>query len=220
MHCGDLACCLLASFSSLCCYITSVCCSLWLPNKLCAFEFSEQYLLLNVEIFMGVQFCIIDQINTLDNTLDVSQNLSQLSNMITNVIVRHLKHPVGTENKRGSPRFAVGEVETRKWRTTCLIPCRSPGSSLSGDWGRRLETGKYFDVAFEGAQAANWHEHSGTPSDSLASQGWCWQCCCRLCWCYLETNNTTFICLVSRSPGREGRLPRHRLIPTSLLSWN
>lgn len=58
---------------------------------------------------------------------------------------------------------------------------------------RSLEIGKYFDVDFEEAQAANWHPHSGTPRYSLASQGWCWQCCCGLCWCYLETKKCFFL---------------------------
>ena len=105
-----------------------------------------------------------------------------------------------------------GEVERRIWRTTLLITCRGPGY-LIWAWGRSLKTGKYFDVAFEGSQPADWQQHSGTPCNSLALQGWCWQWCCRLCWCYLETYNKTFICLAIL--GREGKLLRYHLILTA-----
>ena len=105
-------------------------------------------------------------------------------------ILGQLKSPMGKGNKRGSPRLAWegGEPHTIRSHADVL-------QALARAWRRSWETGRYFGVASEGGQAANWHQHSGTRSDSLASWGWCWQPCCRLCWCYLETNNTTFICL-------------------------
>lgn len=125
---------------------------------------------------------------------------------------RQLKSPMGMENKRGLCNWGrwTGECEPHIWSLP-EVPV-----SLLWTWERSLETGRYFDVAFEGAQAANWHQYSGTRSDSLASQGWCWQGPCRLCWCYLEANNKTFICLATL--GREGRLLRHNLTSTFFFS--